>query len=388
MKEIDTFERNNDSISVNVYGYENLVYPLRISKHYKRTTIVDLLLIANDTTNHYCLINNMSRLLSKQVSRNKEFRLFCRRCLNNFRSKESLDKHKTCCDNHEAVRPELPKKGTTLSFTNYNRLMRVPFVVYADFESIIKPIDTCQPNPNKSYTKPYQKHTPSSFCYYIKCFDDKVYSQEPISFTAQSEDDDVAQIFVDMLEENVKRIHEQFQLPKRIIFTKADKKKYTEATACHICEKELGADRVRDHCHLSGKFRGAAHNDCNLNYKVPKFFPVILHNLAGYDCHLFIKKLSSNNGKKINCIPQTDERYISFTKEIVVGTFEDDEGNEHQVKTEVRFIDSFKFMASSFDDLTKNLCKEQYKNVGMNYSGKKLDLLLRKGSYPYDYMDS
>ena len=137
---------------------------------------------------------------------------------------------------------------------------------------------------------------------YIKCFDDKVYKQEPISFTAQSEDDDVAQIFVDMLEENVKRIREQFQLPKRMIFTKADKKKYTEATTCHSCEKELGDDRVRDHCHLSGKFRGAAHNDCNLNYKVPKFFPVILHNLAGYDCHLFIKKLSSNNGKKINIV--------------------------------------------------------------------------------------
>ena len=121
-------------------------------------------------------------------------------------------------------------------------------------------------------------HTPSSFCYYIKCFNDEVYSQEPVSFTAENENDDVAQIFVDMLEQDIRQIYNQFQLPKRMIFTEADKKKFTAATKCHICEKALGDDSVSDHCHLSGKFRGAAHNECNLNYKVPKFFPIILHN--------------------------------------------------------------------------------------------------------------
>ena len=122
-------------------------------------------------------------------------------------------------DNHEAVIPVLPIQGTKLSFRNYNRSMRVPFVVYADFESFIKPIDTCQPDPKKSYTKPYQKHTPSSFCYYIKCFDDEVYRKEPVSFTTQNENDDVAQIFVDRLEKDVKQIYTQFQLPKRMLFS-------------------------------------------------------------------------------------------------------------------------------------------------------------------------
>ena len=68
--------------------------------------------------------------------------------------------------------------------------MRVPFIIYADFESFIKPMDTCQPNPENSYTTKYQKHKPSSFCYYVKCFDDKIYSQEPVVFTAESDDDD------------------------------------------------------------------------------------------------------------------------------------------------------------------------------------------------------
>ena len=71
--------------------------------------------------------------------------------------------------------------------------MRVPFVVYADFESFIKPIDTCQPSPEKSYTNKYQKHTPSSFCYHLKRFDDSLYKQEPVTFTAENEDDDVSQ---------------------------------------------------------------------------------------------------------------------------------------------------------------------------------------------------
>jgi len=89
-------------------------------------------------------------------------------------------------------------------------------------------------------------------------------------------------------------------------FTKADKTRYNRATKCHICDGELGDDRVRDHCHFTGRFRGAAHNSCNSNYKPPKFIPVIFHNL-------FIKKLA-RNGEKIKCIPNNKEKYISFSK--------------------------------------------------------------------------
>ena len=64
--------------------------------------------------------------------------------------------------------------------------------------------------------------------------------------------------------------------------TMHDKMTYDNYTLCHICNEELGKDRVRDHCHLTGMFRGAAHEICNLKYKVPKFFPVVFHNLSGY----------------------------------------------------------------------------------------------------------
>ena len=247
---------------------------------------------------------------------------------NRIQRKDSLRKHTEYCSQHEAQKIELPEPGTMLSFKNYYRKMRVPFVVYADFESFIKPIDTCQPNPNTSYTNKYQKHVPSSFCYFIKCFDDDLYSQDPVMFTAENEDDDVAQIFIDTLIENIKDIYKRFKFPKRMIFGKKDKELYDSATVCHICEGELGTDRVRDHCHLTGKFRGAAHNNCNLSYKVPKFFPVLFHNLSCYDAHLFVKKLRGDDNERINCIPCNEEKYISFSREVVVDKFVNKEGKE------------------------------------------------------------
>ena len=128
----------------------------------------------------------------------------------------------------------------------------------------------------------------------------------------------------------------------------------------------MNSDRVRDHCHLSGKFRGAAHNDCNINYKVPKFIPIIFHNLSNYDCHLFIKKL----GGEINCIPNNEEKYISFSKQIEVDKFVNKQGKEVIVKRELRFVDSYRFMASSLDALVKNLQKDQCKNLNRFFSGK------------------
>ena len=88
---------------------------------------------------------------------------------------------------------------------------------------------------------------------------------------------------------------------------------FNAANKCHICEKELGEGRVWDHCHITGKYRGAAHNHCNINYKIPKFFPVVFHNLSGYDSHLFIKKLSKGGRDEITCIPNNEEKYISFS---------------------------------------------------------------------------
>ena len=102
-----------------------------------------------------------------------------------------------------------------------------------------------------------------------------------------------------------------------MIMNMHDKMAYDNSTLCHICKEELGKDIVRDHYHLSGKFTGAAHEVCDLRYKVPTFFPVVFHNLSGYDSHLFIKTLGNSEGD-ISCIPNNEENYISFTKQVIV----------------------------------------------------------------------
>ena len=383
---LDKFERQNPTISINVFGHEESVYPLRVSKCEGRES-VDLLLISDEEKRHYCLIKSMSRLLSSQSSTDEHVLHYCPRCLNHFTTQEKLATHKEYCSAHEAVKIEMPGEGTTLSFKNYNRSMRVPFIVYADFESFIKPIDTCGPNPENSYTKQYQKHTPSSFCYYIKCFDDEVYYQNPVTYTASTENEDVAQIFVNMLEEDVKSIYKRFGKPKKMLFGAKEREEFDEATECWICHGELGLDRVRDHCHLTGKYRGAAHNKCNLQYRRPKFIPVVFHNLSGYDSHLFIKNLGVTEGN-INCIPNNEEKYISFSKDIVVGEYTSKNGKIVAVKQQLRFIDSFKFVASSLDKLVENLDKHCCVNTGKFYKGKQLSLLMRKGVYPYEYASS
>ena len=108
-------------------------------------------------------------------------------------------------------------------------------------------------------TKPWQElHQavlethPSEFCYHIKCFDDTLYSQEPVTFVKDNNDDDVAQIFIDPLENNIKDIYKKFNFQKSMIMTTHDKMAYDNSTLYHICNEELVEDRVRDHCHLSG----------------------------------------------------------------------------------------------------------------------------------------
>ena len=392
LKDIDIFERWNPTYSVNVFGYEQkeFIYPLRISKNTDKD-VINLFLISDGEKQHYCWIKTMSRLLSSQVCRNGHERYFCYNCLNSFKTEEVLRKHKEYCHNNEAVKIGLPKKEDLyIKFKNYERSMKVPFVIYADFECFTEEINTCQPNPQNSYTKRYQKHTPSGFCYLVKCFDDNIYKEKLVIYTKNSENDDVAQAFVEHLEKTVKDIYQKFKFLKEMIMTKTDKENYANAQRCHICEEPLDDDKVRDHCHLTGKFRGAAHNKCNLKYKVPKFIPVIFHNLSGYDSHLFIKNLAVSE-EEISCIPNNEEKYISFTKEIVVDTFETEEEGKKKtnlVKRTLRFIDSFKFMPQSLDKLSSNLNRQQFKTLSKYFEGEKLHFLQQKGVYPYDYMNS
>ena len=215
LKDINKFEKQNPTISIIVFGYDQKnVYPLRISDNTDREHKIRLILIEQYEVKHYCLVKDLSRLLSSQVSKCKGKYYFCDYCLNPFLCKKSLDKHLEYCGKYEAVKIKMPDKGTMLKFLKDRK--KVPFIIYADFESFIKPLQSCEPDPEKSYTNQYQKYEPSSFCYYIKCFDDEVYKPKLVSYTG----DDAAQKFVEMLEEDIKIIT---NIPeKKMIFGKED----------------------------------------------------------------------------------------------------------------------------------------------------------------------
>ena len=385
LDQIVIFEKFNPSISINVFGFEGDVYPLRLSKT-KRTQIVNLLLISDGEKQHYCLIKSLSRLLSSQMSKHDHANSFCLNCLNHFPNEEKLKIHEEYCLKNQAIKIEMPEKGSLVTFIHHNRSMKVPFVVYADFEAFTEEISTCEPNQKFSFAQKYQRHQPSGFCYKIVCFDER-YNQKPVLFKAKNDEEDISAIFVEMLEQDIKRIQEKFEFSKKMIFTFKDKDDFEKAKICWICQKEFGeSKKVRDHCHFTGKYRGAAHNKCNLQFKKPNFTPVIFHNLSGYDAHLFVKNLGKTDGV-IKCIPNNEEKYISFSKDIIVGEYENKKGEKVKIKHEIRFLDSFKFMASSLESLVGNLGLEKLKETKKEF-GEKAELLSRKGIYPYDYMNS
>ena len=394
-RDIDRFESQNPEISISVLGYnkDEQVYPLRISKCTKRKHDIILLLLTDKEKTHYCLVKNISALLSSQINKHKGACDICLNCFNCFNiskndEEDKLEKHKEYCYKNECVKISMPPKGTYLRFKNFHRSEKAPFVIYADFECKIIRMDNCDPDPNKSYTKKYQKHEPVSFTYYIISFNESVYESRKRTYTkTKEEDEDVVDVFLKWLEDDVKAIANI--KPKKMIFTEEDEKQFNKASDCWICGERLGNDRVRDHCHYTGRYRGPAHNSCNLKYRKPNNISVFFHNLSGYDSHLFINKIgSSDETENINCIPINEEKYLTFTKTVRTGQYTNKKG-EIKIKTfNIVFKDSLKFMGSSLEALVNNLPKDAFKNLLKYFTPEEVKLLKQKGFYPYEYMDS
>jgi len=178
--------------------------------------------------------------------------------------------------------------------------------------------------------------------------------------------------FVERLLEVNDEIQEILKRNEEMIITPEQELEFKKAHDCHICLKKLGEDRVRDHCHITGLYRGPAHNECNKKYYNDYEVPVFFHNLKGYDSHLIVKELGKFE-KKIDCISQSSEKFISFKVGNLV------------------FKDSFAFMSTSLDKLSQNMKPEQFllsREYYKNLEYEKFLLLIKKGVYPYDYTDS
>ena len=387
---INRFEKQNPDISISVLGYskDEKVYPLRISKINKNCKHqIALLLIKDGENSHYCFVKNMSALLRTQYNNHKGKREYCFNCFNSFNSVEALNKHLEYCNLYECVKLMMPEPNTYLKFDKFLNSEKAPFVIYADFECLNIPIHNNTPDKNKSYTNKLTKHEPVSFNYYIKSFNENVYKSKSRTYIREEEEDpDVIDVFINWLEEDVKEIANLGN--EKMIFTNEDEEQFNKASNCWICGKLLNLeDRVRDHCHFTGRYRGAAHNKCNLKYCKPNNIPVFFHNLSGYDSHLFIKKLGITQGN-IDCIPNNEEKYITFSKTIKTGEYTNKKGLTKSKFFKIVFKDSIKFLSASMELLASNTPKENFKNVNKYYTPEQARLLKQKGFFPYEYLDS
>ena len=219
-----------------------------------------------------------------------------------------------------------------------------------------------------------------------------------------------------------------------IPLTKKEEEHYNNQKVCYICKKEFDKSdkkhyKVRDHCPYTGKYRGAAHSICNLRYKIPKEIPIVFHNGSTYDYHFIIKELVKEFESNFECLGENTEKYITFSVPIKKKI----ENKDIEITYKIKFIDSFRFMATPLSKLVDNLtedihgdkcvdcksnlsyikvmdetlifrcfnCKKNYKkeiNKDLierlastykfcNNDLNKFVMLLRKGVYPYEYMD-
>ena len=148
-----------------------------------------------------------------------------------------------------------------------------------------------------------------------------------------------------------------------------ENEKFEIDNICWICGRYYD-NKVRDHCHITGKYRGAAHYLCNINLRIAKKISVMFHNLKGYDSHLIFKELSKFD-VRVNVIPNGLEKYMAFTL------------NKNLV-----FIDNMLFMNSSLDKLVKNLADKDFVFLSEEFSGEQIKLVKEKVIYPYEYMNS
>lgn len=343
------------------------------------------MLITNGNTNHYCYIKNLSRLLSKQITNRNNAIFICDGCLLFFNKKDTLMNHQKSDCVH--IRTEIPlsnvlrkdwfgtlTNSNKVKFESYHKKLKIPFVIYADFESFLRPIYSCSNNPSTSHTENVQKHDVYSFGYYIKCsYDDSI--SKYVSYTGN----DCEDVFIQSLIKDLENIIERntFRKPP-ISLSERDANLTTQERKCYVCDLDLNCEDfiVYDSC--TGEFKGVAHKICGKKYIAPDFVPVILHNMSHYDAHFIVRALHVVDGN-IQVIPQNKERYISFSKILKISNR----------NISLRFIDSLKFMSSSLEKLSQNLNDEQFIELRKIFPiNEDFTRVKRKGIYPYEQMQS
>lgn len=393
------FQNKNPRYCLNIFLYSNedeesekLQCIFRPSPHKANgRTLINLLLFnlgkaqnADYMHCHYLPILNLDRLLNESGER----RQFCNRCLRPFYThRVSLEKHmQECYQGSKVTKELLPPEGTKISFTNQRNKLSPNFCIYADFESLI--VDNDSPILEN-------KHVPHAAGFLVKA--NQMLKDCPLAdkyFYFKGEK--CIEKFREKLHDISQQIYEfNCQHANKVIcMTPEDEETFQQAANCYCCGIELENDvKVRDHCHTSGTFRGAACISCNSRLRsFSRTIPVIFHNFQGYDCHLLLKYGNFEN-KHLHVLARNSENYISLTWSFPAKqhpiTERKKKKKKKQVIINVKFIDSYQHLSMNLAGLAANLetlpnaecMKKSYPNVDD-------DILSRKGFFPYEYANS
>lgn len=362
-------EDNHVSINVFYYGHGTGKTPTQLyisDKGFERH--INLLLVDNGTNQHFVCIKRFSALFASNNYAT------CPRCFRKFHSTAAgsatarLNAHsmETMGMCHATASQQLvlmPEPGSVLEFTNIHKELKTPFVIYADFESMLEHCD----DEAQAQTTTLSRHIPMSYCF--KLVSSYPWLTRPAEMYTGA---DAAEKFVlrmlDLSEEITAILKENTPM----VMTQADVDAFATAKACQRCG--VAAELVRDHDHITGQYRRALCNNCNIKYNPrTQFLPVFFHNLKGYDSHHIISTVATLDDPRITFdgIPQNSERFISFS----IG--------------KLRFLDSMAFMASSLEKLAANLSADKFTHLVSEFSGcsdEQLALIKMKGVFPYDDM--
>ena len=258
----------------------------------------------------------------------------------------------------------MPTKGNnTIKYNHGEKSIKMPFTIYADLDCLLEKINTCQNDPNKSSIAKINKHAPSGYSIFTHCSFDE--SKNKINYYRG--DDCMKKFCKDLREHSTKIIN--YEKKKMIPLTTEEKIYHGKQKICYICKKEFDISnkkhhKVRDHCHYIGKYRGAAHNICNLRYKIPKEIPVVFHNGSTYDYHFIIKELVKEFEGNFECLGENTEKYITFSVPIKKKI----ENKYLEITYKIKFIDSYRFMSSSLSKLVDNLSEGIHNNKCLDFN--------------------
>ena len=307
------FELNNQ-VALNILYISHNTKKIQLAYKSKNNLTCDkqviLLMITNGEKWHYLTVKNLPGLLRGITSTHHgDFY-----CLNYFRSyRTTINKfelHKKICENHDYCRVEMPTRdNNVIKYNQGEKSIKMPFTVYADLECLLEKMSTCINNPNESPTTKINKHAPSGHSIFTHCSFDQ--TKNKLDYYRGK--DCMKKFSEDLRIHGTKIIEKKKMMP----LTTEEKIYHNKQKICYICKKEfdIGNEKhhkVRDHCHYTGKYRGAAHNICNLRYKVPKEIPIVFHNGSTYDYHFIIKELVKEFEGNFDCLGENTENTLHF----------------------------------------------------------------------------